>query len=347
MTLITDKNSLTDKLATEGGVALFIGDTGIGKTSLCREIGEKLTAQGIKCGYVDGDINSGSLSGIGIMGMCVWDSPKSVAENKILKEYFVGAVTNAGHGIDIIFGISRLIREAKRAGCQAVLVDTLGEYDYPTSVIFTQNLIESLYPDYVVGLQTAHETEFALCPFLKREDINIAILEKDPPVLNLNRLELDRKFSIAGLFRDSRSHLVMMSEVSFLNTWLRNGRQLKWQYFRTLSNILKSRVYHVEIAYKTLFIFTDGTADDYMRSEIREYLHVKDIVIRPPDVYANLYVGFLSANNVHIGVGLIENIDFEKNIMSVRSSIKSFEPVKQIKFGFIKTVPTGDFIEKI
>ena len=138
-----------------------------------------------------------------------------------------------------------------------------------------------------------------------------------------------------------------MNDVSFLNTWLGNGRQLKWKYMRTISNILKSEVFHVEIAYKTLFIFSNAYATDIMKSEIKEYLHVDDIVIQPPDIYTNLYVGLRNADKQLLGVGLIQNIFFNKNVMVVRSNILTVEPVKEIKFGFIKSTPTGDFITSI
>ena len=348
MTLIREKYELKEKLKREGGVALVLGDKGTGKTTLCEEIINYLTAFGIKCGYIDANIADNTISGVGIIGMSVCSSPISIKTLEPLEEYFIGSMTGKGHGIDIIFGISQMIRAAKKDNCQVILVDTLGEYDFPNSVILIQNEIEALYPNYLIGIQASHEIEFALCPFLKRNNLNIAILEKNPNAVNKhNLLEFGKKMSFSKLFKNSQTHLIMMSEVSFLNTWLGNGRQLKWQYFHTLSNILKSEVYHVEIAFKTLFIFSNAKVDDNKISEIKEFLHVENIVIQSPETFNNLYVSLRNENKKHLGVGLIQNIMFKHNSLMIKSNIPSVEPVREIKFGFIKTTPTGDFITEI
>lgn len=348
MTLIRTFEDLSRNIMQDGGVALVIGDRGTGKTTLCQNLIDRGTENGIKCGYIDANVTENSLSGLGIMGLAVCTEPGNLMEKKPVKEYFVGSMTVIGHGIDIIFGISRLIKEAKKQGCKIILVDTAGEFDYSNSVIFSQNEIESLYPDYVIGLQSAHEIEFAICPFLRRDGMKIALLEKSPlAVYRQNLVDFGRKMSFAKLFDKNQCHTVLMGEVSFLNTWLGNGRQLKWQYLRTLANILSEEVFHVEIAYKTLFVFSNAKSDEKTVEEIKNYLHVSHVVIQPPDIYSNLYVGLESANNTYLGVGLIENINFAKNIMSVRSSILSVEPVKHIKFGFVKSAPTGDFISQV
>lgn len=348
MKLITDPEELINSVVKTGGVVLVLGDRGTGKTSLCQKIGDKCAEMGIKFAYIDGNLASYTLSGVGILGLGISDREKDIRKMSPVKEYFVGSMTAKGHGIDIIFGTGRLIKEAKKQGCKVILADTLGEYDYSGSVIFAQNEIEALYPDYIVGIQANHEIEFALCPFTRQEKMNIAILQKDPLAVDKkNLLEFGKKMSFSRLFSKSSSHIVMMSQVTFLNTWLGNGRQLKWQYFRTLSNILKSEVYHVEIAYKTLFVFSDAEADDIMINDIKEFLHVSHVIIQKPNIYSNLYVGLRNGEKEHLGVGLIENIHFGKNVMLIRSNILSFEPVKQIKFGFIKTAATGDFITEI
>lgn len=348
MTLIREAEELIDSLKKKSGVALILGDAGCGKTTLCENIIDSLTLKKIKCAYIDANIANNTLSGLGIIGMTICTYPEPIKQKNPQYEYFVGSMTTIGHGIDIIFGISKLIRKAKKEGCKVILVDTMGEYDFTQSVIFTQNEIESLYPDYIVGIQASHEIEFAICPFLKRNNINIALLEKNPLAQNKqNLLEFGKKMSFNKLFKNSQSHIVMMSEVAFLNTWLGNGRQLKWQYMRTISNILKSEVFHVEIAYKTLFIFSNAILDDIMLNDIKSYLHVSHVVVQPPNVYTNLYVGLRDEESNHLGVGLIENIFFNKNTMMIRSNILTTEPIKEIKFGFIKSTPTGDFITKI
>ncbi|MBQ7257498.1 MAG: hypothetical protein IJS60_07395 [Abditibacteriota bacterium] len=348
MILFREKKELTESLRREGGVVLVLGDKGTGKTTLCEEIINYLTPFGIKCGYIDANISDNTIAGVGLLAMSVCTSPIDIKTLQPTEEYFIGSMTGRGHGIDIIFGISQMIRSAKKQNCQVILVDTQGEYDFPNSVILTQNEIEALYPNYLIGIQASHEIEFALCPFLKRNNLKIAILEKDPKAVNKhNLLEFGKKMSFNKLFKNSQTHLIMMSEVSFLNTWLGNGRQLKWQYFHTLSNILKAEVLHVEIAYKTLFIFSNAVVNDTKISEIKEFLHVENIVIQSPEAYNNLYVGLRNSEKKHLGVGLIQNILFKHNSMMIKSNIVSVEPVKEIKFGFIKTTPTGDFITQL
>ncbi len=348
MTLIREKRELIESLRQSGGVALVLGDKGTGKTTLCEEIINNLTTFNIKVGYIDANISDYTVTGVGLIGMSVCSSPISIKTIKPSKEYFIGSMTGKGHGIDIIFGISQMIRSAKKENCQVILVDTQGEYDFPNSVILTQNEIEALYPNYLIGIQASHEIEFAVCPFLKRNHLKIALLEKHPNAVNKqNLLEFGKKMSFNKLFKNSKNHLIMMSEVSFLNTWLKNGRPLKWQYLHNLGNILKSEVFHAEIAYKTLFIFSNAVYNDVKISEIKEYLHVNDIVIQSPEVYNNLYVSLQDEEKSHLGVGLIQNIMFKHNTLLIKSNVLSVEPIKAIKFGFIKTTPTGDFITQI
>jgi len=349
MNLIRDEKIITDELLASGGVALIVGDRGTGKTHFCERILKTAIEHNIKCAYVDADVSQSIVGGTGIVGLAEIDKPfTTIQDLKSIDNWFIGSITPVGHGIDIIHGIQRMIKRAKKDGYNLILIDTVGEFNYKNAVIFSQNEIEAIFPDYLIAIQEAHEIEFAICPFLKRNALKCVLLQKHVKAFESEDIiKFNLRVGISKLFKGATTHIISMNSVSFLNTWLGNGRELKWQYFKAISNILNAEVFHVEIAFKTLFIFSRAVPTDMMINEIKELLHVNDVVIQTPDIFANLYIGLSDNEKRLLGVGIIENVIFKNKTLIVKSSITTIEPVNEVKFGFFKTTPTGDFIQEI
>ena len=337
MNILREHPSIVKEIIRKKGVISVQGDRGVGKTRFCKELLISASQNKIKAAYIDAEIARGIIEAPGTVSLAIIDTEITTLRDLKRKDWsFIGALNPIGHGINLIYSIQKMVNRAKSEGCEIIVIDSCGFIDYKDVVIFKQNELEILNPDFIVAIQRSHEIEFLICPFLRRSNVICCLLEaKDVSSYSKEIEEANLKADFATKFRGMETHIMPISQASFTNTWLYNGRELKWQYKNAVSKILGSEVFHAEVACKTLFIFSRANIDEKKKIQISEILKIDQIVIQSPDIFHNLYVGLEDELGNLLGLGIIENMLFDKKQIVIKSNILTVSPVKNIKFGFI------------
>lgn len=341
MSFVKDINEVFAKVVNNKGVVIIQGDRGVGKTRMCEQLIKHTVKFGIKTAYIDAEVGQGIIAAPGTITMSVIDTEfTSIRHLKRRDWYFLGALSPVGHGINVIYGMSKMVKRARELDCEVIVIDSCGYIDYKDVVIYKQNEIEIIAPDFIIAIQKSHEIEFAICPFIRRNNVICTLFpceEKHSYSSDIMLANLRADFS-NGL-QNLKSHVLPIGQVSFTNTWLYNGREIKWHYKLALEKILKSEVLHGELACKTLFVFARGTYGEKEYLEIKELFGVADIVIQSPDIFNGLYVGLEDENTDLLGLGIIENIAFNKRQIMLKSTAATMTPIKNVKFGFFSLNP--------
>ncbi len=124
-------------------VALFLGATDVGKTTLIRELHERLGGQ-----IVDGDIGQ---SWIGPPGVVSLGTPEGIRAG-----YFVGDVSPRGNFLQVTTGIAVMVRRAERP----CLIDTDGYIADGAALAYKTELINLVQPDVLVLMQRGDELNY-------------------------------------------------------------------------------------------------------------------------------------------------------------------------------------------
>ena len=337
MSLLGDYDQAVGLILSTGGTVSVQGARGVGKTRLCRMLVEAAAERGITPAFVDAELARGIVGPPGAVSMVVVRQPEDMDRQRPDHCLFVGDVIPAGHVAGYIFGIITVVAQAKRLGAGLIVIDSCGWMDYPGVVLAKQNEIEMTAPDYVIALQRSHEAEFIITPFIKRTDIICAVKQADsassyvPSIARANfRADMQR------FLEGSQLHTIPFSQVTFTNTWLGCGRELKWQYKKSISQILSSPVYHGEQLGKAAYLLAGGTCSEQQEKEIAAMLKVSRVRLQDPGFFENLYAGLEDSECRFVSAGIIKNIDFEKRQIIIDTPALTASPVRGIRFGFLQ-----------
>ena len=193
--------ALLDVLAEEKGMAILLGGTDTGKTTLANFLILNLCRRGSKVALVDADTGQSSLSPPATIGLAVFKSdPDWEVVLSPPEIFFVGSTTPEGHFPLCLKGIKRMVDKAISYATDLILVDTTGFVSGEAGRELKRKKIDLISPRFILALQKSDELE--------------AILElyKENPLFEIYRLPLsekvrarsmeERRINRANKFRD-------------------------------------------------------------------------------------------------------------------------------------------------
>ena len=190
-----------DVVQTESGVTLILGDTNSGKTTLLKYLAERLSHQNQPVAVVDADIGQSTIGPPTTICGVVFKSLLHPIETMAPQEmFFVGSTSPAGHLVQALVGVKKLVEWAVSMGAQSVLVDTSGMVRGDEASLFKFYKIELLRPRCLLVLQQHGELESLISPFTERKSIQIYRLPVSPMARARNQEE--RKSYRVKKFRD-------------------------------------------------------------------------------------------------------------------------------------------------
>ena len=146
-----------------GVTAYVVGVTDVGKTTVARALAEGL-AQDRPTAVVDADPGQAWLG----PPTCV--STGWAGAQTPLATRFVGDVTPAGHMLQTLAGVARLVARAREEGAEAVVVDSSGFVGSEPARAFQYHVIDLLEPGHLVAVGN-EEADGILAPFRHRPGV--------------------------------------------------------------------------------------------------------------------------------------------------------------------------------
>jgi polynucleotide 5'-hydroxyl-kinase GRC3/NOL9 len=138
----------------EAGTILLLGEAGTGKTSLAQYLLFQLDRAFKRVALVDTDVGQTHIGVPACMGLGLtapWRAPEAL--------WFVGDVTPKGLLLPTVVGAARLVRQAREARAQVILVDTTGMVSDSVGRVLKTHKAEATRADQVVALQKNDELE--------------------------------------------------------------------------------------------------------------------------------------------------------------------------------------------
>jgi len=149
--------------------AVVLGGSDTGKSSLCEYLARQLRQSG-NTAVIDGDPGQGSFGPPATIGLHEY-----AAASGFLALQFIGAVTPAGHLLQMLTGMRKLLDQAQHF--QHVLVDSSGYINGQVAREFNIHLLDMLRPTHIIGLQTGKELEPVLRVFDTLADTTVVRLK--------------------------------------------------------------------------------------------------------------------------------------------------------------------------
>ncbi len=154
---------LLEVLEKEKGVAILLGATDTGKSTLAKFLISHLCQRGLKVGLVDADIGQSFLGPPATIGLSVF---KSHPDWEVILSppeiFFVGSTTPEGHFPIHLKGVKRMLDKASSYGLDVILVDTTGFVSGEAGRELKSRKIDLVGPCFILALQKDDEMESIL-----------------------------------------------------------------------------------------------------------------------------------------------------------------------------------------
>ncbi len=192
---------LLDVLEEGKGIAILLGATDTGKSTLAQFLISHLCRRGLKLGLVDADIGQSFLGPPATIGLSVFKShPDWEVILSTPEIFFVGSMTPEGHFAIHLKGVKRMVDKISSYGPDVILVDTTGFVLGEGGRELKSRKIDLILPRFILALQKDDELEPILEPY------------KEHPLYKIYRLPLseqvrpksmeERRINRTNKFRD-------------------------------------------------------------------------------------------------------------------------------------------------
>ena len=151
---------ILDILEEEKGIAILLGATDTGKSTLAQFLISHLCRRGLKVGLVDADIGQSFLGPPATIGLSVF---KSHPDWEVILSppeiFFVGSTTPEGYFPIHLKGVKRMVDKVSSYGPDVILVDTTGFVLGEAGKELKRRKIDLILPRFILALQKDDELE--------------------------------------------------------------------------------------------------------------------------------------------------------------------------------------------
>lgn len=292
---------------------LVLGATGVGKSSFCHVLSQRLLAAGQDVAVVDADVGQKDIGPPAAVTLGYPLSATPLAEIRAARFFFVGSPSPSGRLLPLTLGTLVLAQEARTT---FLVVNTTGLIDGVGRVLKGYK-IEALRPDVVVAIERSGE----LTPILSANG-HVRILRLAPSSRARERGSEERaaarQTSFARYFAASRRAEFALDDLVFQRTILFTGMPF----------VAKDALYAEETADGPLLVQAAGAG---RRSGARTL---------PAGFARNLLCGLADARGRGTGLATIERMDFAEGRIILNTPLLASD-IRVIQFGDLCVSPEG------
>jgi polynucleotide 5'-hydroxyl-kinase GRC3/NOL9 len=192
---------ILDPLEKEKGIAILLGATDTGKSTLAKFLISHLCQKGLRVALVDADIGQSFLGPPATIGFSIFKShPDWEVILSTPEIFFVGSTTPEGHFPIHLKGVKKMVDKASACGAEVILVDTTGFVSGEAGKELKRRKIDLISPHFILALQKSEEIEHIL--ELYKENLHYRILRLPLSEKVRTRSMEERRTNRTNKFRD-------------------------------------------------------------------------------------------------------------------------------------------------
>lgn len=357
MNLIIDKltglegwEKAADNIEAEKGRVIVLGAPDSGKTTLARFLVDRWTKKGLAVAMVDADMGQSTLGPPSTIGMGIFNSPPHwLSEIPYKSISFVGSTSPDGHFLSTIVGVKKMTELAEVSGADITLIDSTGLVYGNAGRLLKSKKIDVIAPAHIVAVQEDDEIEHLLIPYIKQDAIKIhrVATSKNVKIKSKEQRRSYREIKFREYFKDSKLRTFSLGNVGILGSILGSGRRLGANDLIFISKSLDTIVVHAETGIEEVLIIVRGGYLKEGITKVKRHFLEREIIINDQEDFRNILVGLYDENNNTIAIGIIDEIDLTKGIITINAPIQNPEAIRMLYFGSLKLDITGREIGKV
>lgn len=332
------------------GVTMVIGGVDTGKTTFVRLLLNAGVAAGIPTAIVDADTGQSEVGPPAAISMATVDRPvESLKELRARRMYFVGSTTPVGHLLPTVIGVKRMVDDALDRGAKLVVVDTSGLIKGLMGSRLKLYKADLLAPDHIVGIEKKRDLDAILAVLARIDRYTLHRVPMSPEARSKPQVfrQARRKTQFYEYFRTSERHIIRMDEITCWGTLFTTGRPVRWQHFRTIEKLLKTKVLHAEVTGNGMYIVANCKPGMAGIEALVDKYGTREFTIVCGSDFSNVLTGLADSKGNTLDLGIIEAIDFGQRHISVVTPLKTVTPVKLLHFGSMRVRQDGTELGRI
>jgi polynucleotide 5'-hydroxyl-kinase GRC3/NOL9 len=344
-----DWRALSARIDAKDGLAVLLGASDSGKTTLARWLVRTLTAAARRVALVDGDIGQSTVGPPATAGLAFAAPAQNESVLGPVALSFVGAVSPAGQMLPLAAGLKRLAERASAMGAEVLLVDTTGFVLGPSARRLKFHKIDLLAPQHLIALQRDDELEPILRLFEGRKGMAITRLPVSPHAIprSFQARRSYRAQRFVEYFRESSLVEISLHGVGVQGSWIYGGKPLDPAGLRGLSEELGAQVVWGERSQDEAFLLVRGEPASQGLSLARSRLGVSDVRITAIDAIRGLLLGLADAENQLLALGLLQDLDPASGRVVCLSPCADPTRVRILHFGSIRLERSGEELGEV
>lgn len=345
-------NAVNEIIKNQTPIVMIIGAVDTGKSGFALFLTNKLIANGMCVAVIDTDVGQSDIGPPGTVSMTILTKQiPSFLDAKLIDAYFIGDKTPVGHLLPVVVGSQKLVRKAQALGANAIVINTSGLTKGGVAMALKYHMIEAINPNIIVALQQNNESEHLLRPHT--DIIKIIRLKTPGHILRRSREERGdfRSFKLTKYLLNTKSITLDLNKIILLNTII---KQMPEDTF--LKEIIKNT-----LNLDPIYAGSDGTnavivVDKLLPQNQLEYINnvlrnagFEDIKIIAPQLLKGLLLGLYDTTKHFLGLGILEKLDLNKNILIIKSQINENDitKIKYVYLGYLILNETGIELKRL
>jgi polynucleotide 5'-hydroxyl-kinase GRC3/NOL9 len=321
------------------GVAVLLGASDAGKTTLARLLVQSWRTAGRVVGLVDSDIGQSSVGPPTTIGLAMFppNDPRTPRATPLGLQ-FVGATSPPGHFLPLILGTQRLVQVAIAHGAEIVLVDTTGLILGSVAASLKWHKLLAVKPRHVLALQRADELE----PLLRliegqagreihRLPVSARVLRRSHAARRTFREERFREYFASASQLDRE-----WKELRFTRLWLHTGRRLARDELALLGISLQTMPLYAEALGEEGLVFVRGPASRAALFQVRNALQASDVLVLDVEQLRGTLLGLHDREGEFLALGILQDFDPEQERLRLLAPLPDPARMASVAFGSLR-----------
>ena len=329
---------------------MIFGDVDSGKTTLCTYLANRMVEAGLKVGVLDCDPGQAEVFVPTTISLGeVKDYITGLDKASLRRAVFIGSTSPSGLVERVVAGAKELMEEAMREGLDAVIVNTSGWTTGRGARLLKSGLLCALRPSHVVLLQRSTEVEHLVKPYAAIHGVEVHRVPVSPSIRLRSREErrAKREMAYKGYFAKSKVRKFSLDVTGLMYTLYTTGFIMSEARRAEVASILNTEVVYGEEGPDFVFVVTGRPVANIQEAsaKLKEALGKEEALVIHRGAERGLIVGLLDENSTLLGLGLIEEVDYERRTISVLTPVEG--KVSIIQVGQLKLDEEGREIAKL
>ncbi len=325
-------------------MAVVLGASDSGKTTLCRILAEHWRAAGRTIGLVDGDIGQSSIGPPATVGLAIIspDLPLTPYPSP-LSMRFVGSTSPPGHFLPHILETQALVHAAIAQGAEIVLVDTTGLISGAVAASLKWHKLLAIRPQHVLALQRQGELEPILRLLEGQRNLGIHRLPVSGKATRRSHVarRAYREERFRKYFSSASSHDLRWKDLRFSRLWLNCGRRLSRDELTALGESLQTMPLYAEVLGEEGLVFVRGTFSRAALYRVRNALQVEDALVIDVEQLRGTLLGLHDQDGAFLALGILQDFDPGREQLQALAPLQDPIHVRGVAFGSIRLEPGG------